>query len=79
MFEFQNLAPKLLISEILNAPVVETESGPKLTSHGIYYNRVQIQVRFVCASKDGAFELINSKIQNSSSDLVVACVSIRNF
>lgn len=45
MFAFDNLAPKLLLSEILNAPVVETDSGPKLASHGIYYNRVQLQVR----------------------------------
>jgi hypothetical protein len=44
MFAFDNLAPKLLLSEILNAPVVETDSGPKLASHGIYYNRVQVQV-----------------------------------
>jgi hypothetical protein len=45
MFSFQNIAPKLLIGEILDSQVFETASGPKLVSHGIHYTRVQIQVR----------------------------------
>ncbi len=54
MFSFENLAPKLLINEITNAPAVETATGPKLTTHGIHYSRVQILVRRIL-KKDAGF------------------------
>ena len=41
---FDEIALKLLISELVGAPIIETPVGPKLQSHGLPYLRVHIQV-----------------------------------